>query len=95
MTRVQEGQSCSLWRARWDTSSGLVVNLETDAPGALLRSLVASWGPEPSLLASAHCSFPMGSWRVLSVPPATPLGISLRTPVTTRVQARCQGTREP
>lgn len=35
MTRVQEGQSCSLWRVRWDTSSGLVVNLETDALGAV------------------------------------------------------------
>lgn len=56
---------------------------------------MASWGPEPGLLASAHGSFPMGSRRVLSVAPATPLVISLRTPVATRVQARCRARGSP
>ena len=88
MTRGQKRRSCPLWRARWDTSSGLVVSLETDAQGGLLRSLVASWGPELSLLDPAHGSFPMGSRGVPSVAPATPLGIFLCAPC----QHQGQGT---
>ena len=33
---------------------------------------MASWGPEPGLLASAHGSFPMGSRRVLVSPRPPP-----------------------
>ena len=91
MTRGQKRRSCPLWRARWDTSSGLVVSLETDAQGGLLRSLVASWGPELSLLDPAHGSFPMGSRGSRASPRPPPWAFSSARLVSTRVKARLSG----
>lgn len=59
MTQEAGRRGCPLWRACWDTSSGLVVSLETDAQG-LLRSLVASRGPELSLLAPPKAALRRG-----------------------------------
>lgn len=56
---------------------------------------MASWGPEPGLLASAHGSFPMGSRRVLVSPRPPPWAFLSAHPGRHQGPGTLQGTREP